>query len=95
MKQEIIKDKEELIKVIKSLARELDDRAEDIANDWDKRVRKIDIHASIELDCINEWEITKYYPVIPKIKPDPNWRTIPIQAYHSIPKDYRNIRGVE
>lgn len=63
-----IGDKEEIIKEIKRLARELDERAEDIANDWDKRVRKIDIHSSIDLECINEWEITKCYPVIPWVK---------------------------
>lgn len=64
MKIKPIKEKNELVKIIKTLAKDLDARAEAIANDYNTRVRKIDIHASIELDCINEWEITKHYPVI-------------------------------
>ena len=57
--------KEDLIKTIKDLARDLDARAEDIASDFNKRIRKIEITACIEPECISEWEVTKYYPVIP------------------------------
>lgn len=57
--------KEDLVKIIKDLAKDLNERAEDIANDFDKRIRKIEIVACIEPECISEWEVTKYYPVIP------------------------------
>lgn len=65
MKIKPIREKEELVKIIKALAKDLETRAEAIADDYDTRVRKIDIHASIEIGCINEWEVTKCYPVIP------------------------------
>lgn len=59
-----IREKEELVSIIKSLAKDLDARAEDIANDWNKKVRSINIRADIEIGNIAEWNITKNYGVI-------------------------------
>lgn len=59
-----MRNKEELIKIIKSLAKDLDARAEEIVGDLNKGIRKININASIEDGYINEWEITKYCPVM-------------------------------
>ena len=56
--------KEEIVKTIKALAKDLDARAEDIANDYNKMVRKIDIHTSIEVGCYSEWDITKHYGIL-------------------------------
>ena len=38
--------------MIKDLAKDLDKRAEDIANDFDKRIRKIELVACIEPQCM-------------------------------------------
>jgi len=59
-----IREKEELVSIIKSLAKDLYTRAEEIANDWNKKVRSINIKADIELGNIAEWNITKNYGVI-------------------------------
>lgn len=83
MKIKPIREKDELVRIIKALAKDLDTRAEAIADDYNTKVRKIDIHASIEIDCINEWEITKYYPVIVDevvIKPSDDNNSIKAQA---------------
>lgn len=83
MKIKPIREKDELVRIIKALAKDLDARAEAIADDYNTKVRKIDIHASIEIDCINEWEITKYYPVIVDevvIKPSDDNKSIKAQA---------------
>lgn len=83
MKIKPIREKDELVRIIKTLAKDLDARAEAIADDYNTKVRKIDIHASIEIDCINEWEITKYYPVIVDevvIKPSDDNKSIKAQA---------------
>lgn len=58
------RNKEELIKIIKSLAKDLDARAEEIVGDLNKGIRKININTSIEDGYISEWEITKYCPVM-------------------------------
>jgi DNA-directed RNA polymerase specialized sigma subunit len=59
-----IREKEQLVKIIKELAKDLDERAEDIANDWNKRVRSIEINTEIKVDKIKEWKVTKNYGVI-------------------------------
>lgn len=60
----MIKEKKELVNIIKSLAKDLDMRAEDIANDWNKQVRSINIKADLEIGNIPEWNITKNYGLI-------------------------------
>lgn len=55
---------EDLIRIIKALAKDLDARAESIASDFNSRIRSINISADIELGCIPEWSITKNYPVL-------------------------------
>lgn len=83
MKIKPIREKDELVRIIKALAKDLDARAEAIADDYNTKVRKIDIYASIEIDCINEWEITKYYPVMVDevvIKPSDDNKSIKAQA---------------
>ena len=75
MKIKPIREKDELVRIIKALAKDLEARAEAIADDY--------IHASIEIDCINEWEITKYYPVVVDeivIKPSDDNKFIKAQA---------------
>ena len=59
-----IREKNELVRIIKALAKDLDARAEDIANDYNKRIRSINISADIELGLSPEWSITKNYPVL-------------------------------
>lgn len=56
--------KEEIVETIKKLARDLDARAEDIANDYNKRIRSIEIHANIEVGYVPEWDITKHYGLL-------------------------------
>lgn len=83
MKIKPIREKDELVRIIKALAKDLEARSEAIADDYNTKVRKIDIHASIEIDCINEWEITKYYPVVVDeivIKPSDDNKFIKAQA---------------
>lgn len=53
--------KEELVKAIKDLAKSLEDRAEDIATDWNKGIIKIEFKSSIESGYILTWDITKSY----------------------------------
>lgn len=55
---------EELIKIIKALAKDLESRAEEIASDFNHRIRSIIISTDIEFGNIPEWNITKNYPVI-------------------------------
>ena len=51
MKIKPIREKDELVRIIKALAKDLEARAEAIADDYNTKVRKIDIHTSIEIDC--------------------------------------------
>lgn len=55
------KSKEELIKAIKDLAKNLEERAEDIAVDWNKKIFKIEFKSIIEPGYILTWDITKSY----------------------------------
>lgn len=64
MKIKPIREKDELVRIIKTLAKDLDERAESIASDFNSRIRSINISADIEVGCIPEWSITKNYPVL-------------------------------
>lgn len=97
MKIKPIREKDELVRIIKALAKDLEARAEAIADDYNTKVRKIDIHASIEIDCINEWEITKYYPVIVDevvIKPSDDNKSIKAQAEIIAPAKVNPAEGI-
>ncbi len=62
----MINSKEELVSKIKQMARDLENRAEDIAVDWNKKITKINFLGNIEPDTLSEWDITKEYSVLPK-----------------------------
>ena len=62
----MINSKEELVSKIKQMARDLENRAEDIAVDWNKKITKINFLGNIEPDTLSEWDITKEYLVLPK-----------------------------
>ena len=97
MKIKPIREKDELLRIIKALAKDLEARAEAIADDYNTKVRKIDIHTSIEIDCINEWEITKYYPVIVDevvIKPSDDNKSIKAQAEIIAPAKVNPAEGI-
>ncbi len=97
MKIKPIREKDELVRIIKALAKDLEARAEAIADDYNTKVRKIDIHTSIEIDCINEWEITKYYPVIVDevvIKPSDDNKSIKAQAEIIAPAKVNPAEGI-
>lgn len=66
MGYKMIKSKEELVSKIKQMARDLENRAEDIAVDWNKQIKRINFYADIEPENITEWDITKEYLVLPK-----------------------------
>ena len=97
MKIKPIREKDELVRIIKALAKDLEARAEAIADDYNTKVRKIDIHTSIEIDCINEWEITKYYTVIVDevvIKPSDDNKSIKAQAEIIAPAKVNPAEGI-
>lgn len=62
----MINSKEKLVNKIKEMAHDLENRAEDIAIDWNKKIKRINFYADIEPENITEWDITKEYLVLPK-----------------------------
>lgn len=72
--------RKEMAQRIRELAQDLEARAEDIANDIDKKVSSITINTTIRPDEVLNWEITKNYlvaidkdltiefPELPKVK---------------------------
>ena len=57
----MINSKEELVNKIKEMACDLENRAEDIAVDWNKKIKRITFYSNIDPE-----DITKEYLVLPK-----------------------------
>ena len=62
----MINSKEDLVNKIKEMARDLENRAEDIAVDWNKKIKRISFYFNIDPTEITKWDITKEYLVLPK-----------------------------
>lgn len=62
----MINSKEDLVNKIKEMAKDLESRAEDIAVDWNKQIKRINFYSNIAPDEITEWDVTKEYLVFPR-----------------------------
>ena len=61
--------KKHYVKIIKDLAKYLENKAEDIVNDMEyEQIKSIYINTLIEPNCISTWNITKEYYVLDDIE---------------------------
>lgn len=61
MKVNMCKSQEDLKQYIEFLAEDLKSRAEEISQDWNKELQKIEIKTTIEVGELLVWEVNKKY----------------------------------
>ena len=64
MEMKACKSQEDLKQCIEFLAEDLKNRAEEISEDWDKQISKIEISSVIEVGEILNWQVKKTHHAI-------------------------------
>lgn len=59
MEMKVCKSQEDLKQCIEFLAEDLKKRAEEISQDWDKQISKIEISTTIEVGELLNWKVSK------------------------------------
>lgn len=67
MEMKVCKSQEDLKQCIEFLAEDLKSRAEEISQDWDKQISKIEISTTIEVGELLNWKVSKTMCAIKKM----------------------------